>query len=114
MGRNTRSVVPVLNLKNAVVDDDVFQERRMKMQEKQKMYYDKGTRSLDDLVKGDEVVMYDRVKKLWRPATILMKLKKRSYLIDMNGRKYRRNRQDLKKIKSSLNTKKFHSTFMTI
>ena len=104
MGRNTRSVVPVLNLKNAVVDDDAFQERRTKMQAKQKMYYDKGTRSLEDLEKGDKVVMYDKVKKLWRPATILKMLKKRSYLIDVNGRKYRRNRQHLKKIKSSLNT----------
>ena len=59
VGRNTRSVVPVLNLKNAVVDDDAFQERRTKMQAKQKMYYDKGTRSLEDLEKGDKVVMYD-------------------------------------------------------
>lgn len=95
MSRKLRTMVPVSSslLKPKVVDK--ARERLLQRQVKQKLYYDRGTKSLPELQAGDSI----RVQKgsAWEPGVVVGKCNTpRSYdIITANGQELRRNRSHL-------------------
>jgi hypothetical protein len=72
------------------------QERLKQNQLKQKLYHDRGAQPLQPLEPGDSVRLHNG--KTWQPALVTEKLvQPRSFLVEQNGRKYRRNRMVLMK-----------------
>ena len=98
MGRRTRTLLPtsarLLKPKLPKPAKDLVTKKR----EKQAHYYNKGAKRLKELKPGDIVRMKpdpkDR-KRLWKKATCLQKVAPRSYEVDIEGTRYRRNRKDL-------------------
>ena len=98
MGRRTRTLLPtsarLLKPQLPKPAKDLVTKRR----EKQAHYYNKGAKRLKELKPGDIVRMKpdpkDR-KRLWKKATCLQKVAPRSYEVDIEGTRYRRNRNDL-------------------
>ena len=73
-----------------------------KLQGKAKYHYDKRTRSLPILEKGDQVMFQKNPGETWEPAKILSRHNERSYETQTNdGAIYRRNRVFINKSKSS-------------
>lgn len=70
-------------------------------QDREKHYYDRGSRVLPALSPGDTVRL--REGKQWRPAKVVKPTPEpRSYLVEADGQQYRRNRRKL--IKTSEDT----------
>ena len=98
MGRRTRTLLPtsakLLKPKLPKPAKDLVTKKR----EKQAHYYNRGAKRLKELKPGDIVRMKpdpkDR-KKLWKKATCLQEVAPRSYEVDIEGKRYRRNRKDL-------------------
>lgn len=98
MGRRTRTLLPtsarLLKPKLPKPAKDLVTKKR----EKQAHYYNKGAKRLKELKPGDIVRMKpdpkDR-KKLWKKAPCLQEVAPRSYEVDIEGTRYRRNRKDL-------------------
>ena len=73
-----------------------LKKRFRKRQEKQKQYYDRGSKPLKPLKPGDNVVMQH--KSTWKPATVTEEHHTpRSYVVENEyGQQYRRNRRHLR------------------
>ena len=99
MGRNSRSCVPTIPSKLSAnsITPEVFEKRRSKLMQKQKDLYDKHTKNLPVLNSGDNVYLYDEKEKRWKDGKITEKVNDRSYMVEINGRFYRRNRKMLRK-----------------
>ena len=91
-GRRTRTRVPVARkqLKPTLVEGVV--EKLEKGKEKQKKYFDRQSRALERLSTGDVIRMRCPGNSRWS----LGKVKFRSYLVEVNARRYRRNRRHLR------------------
>ncbi|XP_062616020.1 uncharacterized protein K02A2.6-like [Saccostrea cucullata] len=99
MSRRTRSSLPIAHqLLKPEIQKNVQTKIRIKRQ-RSKQYYDKGTRPLAELCTGD----YLRVKPTrlgddkWKFGKCVKKhTLPRSYIVDIDGVQYRRNRRDLR------------------
>ena len=96
MSRRTRHTLPIADelLKPKVVEN-VLQKKMLK-HKLSKFQYDKGAKDLPELVIGQSIRMAplpnDRDKK-WRFGTCVEQHSPRSYVVDVNGHLYRRNRK---------------------
>ena len=98
MGRRTRTLLPTsARLLKPKLPEPV-KELVTKKREKQAHYYNKGAKRLKELKQGDIVRTKpdpkDR-KKVWKKATCLQEVAPRSYEVEIEGKRYRRNRKDL-------------------
>ena len=95
-GRRPRSRLPALP--QPQIDLKQACDTRKQAKEKSKSYFDRHSRIISELHVGQEVLMQDRCTKKWiRPATVVEKLPNgRSYFVESNGRRYRRNRRFLR------------------
>ncbi|MCG7877651.1 MAG: RNase H-like domain-containing protein, partial [Candidatus Thiodiazotropha endolucinida] len=74
-----------------------IKKRLLESQNKQKQYYDRGSKELEPLKPGDNIVM--RYKDTWTPATVTERHHTpRSYVVENQyGQQYRRNRRHLRR-----------------
>ena len=86
----------MLECKN--VDSELAREKKRLSNAKSKWYYDKNSKDLDILHEGVNVRMKPHVlgKKDWENAKVIERLDERSYLIESDGKMFRRNRVDLR------------------
>ena len=100
MGRRLRTRLPLHRslLKPQLVNQKHVQHSLNHRQKKQKEYYDRGTRKLNDLKPGDRVRCWNQKDNMWKPAVVESESEQpRSYNIKtQQGSILRRNRQDLK------------------
>ena len=100
MSRSLRSILPTTSnhLKPNVVDPELAREKMEQKQATQRHYYNKGTRELKPLAKGEEVHIQTKSGN-WKPATVLgQQSTPRSYTVRAkDGSQYRRNRRHLLK-----------------
>ena len=68
----------------------------MEKRQKAKKYYDRKAKSLPELVVGQPVRARISPKSTWKPAIVQQNIAPRSYIINANGRNYRRNRVDIR------------------
>ena len=98
MRRRTRTLLPTSARLLKPKLPKPAKELVTKKREKQAHYYNRGAKRLKELKPGDIVRMKpdpkDR-KKLWKKATCLQEVAPRSYEVDIEGKRYRRNRKDL-------------------
>lgn len=75
------------------VPEAILENRR-----KTKYYYDRKSRNLPELETGSPVFvqLHPDVSKLWTPAVVNQKLNSRSYIVDVNGSRYRRDLVNIK------------------
>ena len=98
MSRRTCSFLPChTNLYQPQVQKDVTQQVILK-REKGKLYHDPGAKSLPDLVNSQPIRAKTRPKaphSTWVPGQVTAQAVPRSYIINVDGHSYRRNRKDL-------------------
>ena len=98
-GRRTRTLLPTATslLKPSITPG--VREKLLKKKERQTYYYNRGTRELSPLRKGDAVVMLPSPQaRKWRRAQVEDQVDLRSYAVRTeDGRVFRRNRRHLKK-----------------
>uniref|UniRef100_A0A8W8ISP8 Uncharacterized protein n=1 Tax=Magallana gigas TaxID=29159 RepID=A0A8W8ISP8_MAGGI len=84
--------------------DDEGDKVKFKRQ-KAKFYYDRTTKELPELEIGQPVRMRATTdpEKKWSYGTCVDNVGKRSYLVEVNNRQYRRNRKDLRATKEPQN-----------
>ena len=95
MSRSLRTKLPTTDekLKPRVVR---AREQLRHVKDKQQKYYNQGARHLPSLKPGDVVRV--RKEKVWKPAVVVKSdIHPRSYIVNHDGREYRRNRRDLMK-----------------
>lgn len=100
MSRRTRTFLPcATSLYKPEVQTNVEIQVATKRQ-KAKYYYDKGAKELPKLIVGQPVMVKvhpQQPKSEWTAGTIKQEASSpRSYIVDVNGRKYKRNRVHLK------------------
>ena len=98
-GRRTRTITlpmtstllkPKFDTTKAMVDIKTAQQR-------QKSYHDRKSQKLSSLKPGDSIRMKPfGTHRYWKPATVLQRLDERSYMIEADGQRYRRNRVHLR------------------
>ena len=100
LGRRSRTKLPMLSkmLECKNVDSELAREKKRLSNAKSKWYYDKNSKDLDILHEGVNVRMKPHVlgKKDWENAKVIERLDERSYLIESDGKMFRRNRVDLR------------------
>ena len=105
MGRRTKTLLPTSNqlLNPKTIEPEVVQKQLKQQQNRQKQYYDKHTKELPKLSKGDEVRIQSDGK--WRPATVTeIPRAPRSYIVTTpEGSTYRRNRRHINKVPNNHN-----------
>lgn len=95
MSRQLRSILLITKnqLKPKVVPDDIRQKRKI-TQNRQKTYFDVGSRKLSSLSPGQRVRF--RHRRQWQPGYIKDQVHTRSYNVEgQNGDQFRRNRRDI-------------------
>ena len=91
-GRRTRNRLPIAEtLLEPHVIADVPEKIEMKKQ-RQKHYYDRHSQELPKLRGGDAIRMRLPGEKEWSLGHVLEEKGNRSYLVEVNGKHYRRNR----------------------
>ena len=95
-GRRTRTRLPVARkqLKPTLIEG--VTERMEKSKEKQKRYFDRQSRTLKKLSTGDVIRMRCPGDSKWSLGKVIEVMGFRSYLVEVNGRRYRRNRKHLR------------------
>jgi hypothetical protein len=98
MGRRTRTrLLTSSKLLEPLFNTTVIKPALERKQETQKKYYDRGTKPLQPLFRGEKVGIRD--DGIWVPATVKQATEQpRSYTVERNGKEYRRNRRDLLKL----------------
>ena len=98
MNRRLRSKLPVTlkHLKPKVISQKIVHEKLTQKQEKQKYFYDKSKRNLNELKPGDTIRVQS--EKKWEPGVVVQKADTpRSYHVQTQRGSYRRNRKHLMK-----------------
>ena len=94
--RRTRTMLPCTpSLFKPVVIENVSEYIMLKRQNAKKCY-DRRARPLPDLVIGQPVRAKINPKSTWQPAVVQENIASRSYIVQSNGRNYRRNRVDIR------------------
>ena len=99
MSRRTRSFLPCHPDRYNPEVQAGLQERVITNRRQAKMYHDRGSKELPDLVIGQPIRAKGSPQKEgspWLPGRVMEKVAPRSYLVEVNGRKYRRNRIHLR------------------
>ena len=98
-GRRTRTLLPTATSLLKPTTNPGVQEKLLKKKERQTYYYNRGTRELSPLRKGDAVVMLPSLQaRKWKKAQVEDQVDVRSYAVHTeDGRVFRRNRRHLKK-----------------
>jgi hypothetical protein len=80
--------------------EEVREKVKLKRQ-KAKFYYDKSAKQLPDLNVGQPERMKPNAdpEKKWRNGTCKESIGKRSYIVEVDNKQYRRNQKDLRAIK---------------
>ena len=95
-GRRARTQLPVAKkLLVPHVITGVPEKIKVKKQ-KQKFYYDRHTRELPKLCDGDAIRMRLPGKNEWSLGRVISDVGNRSYVVEVNGQQYRRNRRCLR------------------
>lgn len=101
LGRRTRSFLPMTQnlLKPTFGGMDTARKNINRQQQRQQLYYNRGTKDLKPLEEGDVVRMQPFVKGKheWRKGIVNKRLDQRSYEVTDNNTTFRRNRAHLKK-----------------
>ena len=98
MNRRLRSKPPVTlkHLKPNVISQKTVHEKLTRKQEKQKYFYDKSKRKLNELKPGDTIRV--QKEKKWQPGVVVQKADTpRSYHVQPQPGSYRRNRKRIMK-----------------
>ena len=98
MNRRLRLKLPVTlkHLKTKVISQKTVHEKLIQKQEKQKYFYDKSKRKLNELKPGDTILV--QKKKKWEPGVVVQKADTpRSYHVQTQQGSYRKNRKHLMK-----------------
>lgn len=99
LSRRTRTLIPVApKLLYPRVEKDVPEKINEKKQ-KYKRHYDRTSKPLPPLSYGQNIRVQlnpERRAEPWRPGTITASLGSRSYIVDVNGHQFRRNRRDIR------------------
>ena len=98
MSRGTRTMLPCTpSLFKPVVIENVSEDIMIKRL-KAKKCYDRRARPLPELVVGQPVRAKINLKSTWQPAVVQENIAPRivSYIVQSNGRSYRRNRVDIR------------------
>ena len=91
MGRRTRTLLPTSAILLKPKLPKPVKELVTKKREKQAHYYNKGAKRLKELKPGDMKPDPKDRKKVWKKATCLQELAPRSYEVEIEGKRYRRN-----------------------
>jgi hypothetical protein len=99
MSRRTRTMLPTsLPLLKPKVIEEVDSKIK-KRHQLSKKFYDQGTKELPKLKIGENIRMHPlpgRRDQIWQPGQCLEQVGPRSYIVDVNGTLYRRNRKYLR------------------
>ena len=101
MSRRTRTVLPVKAelLEPHVIPTKNIIKASVKKKQQNKRYYDQVSRPLPALVVGEHI--RSKIKpsssRTWTQGTVVRKENNRSYIVEANGREYRRNRFHIRK-----------------
>lgn len=98
-GRRTRTLLPTATSLLKPTTTPGVRDKLLKKKERQTYYYNRGTRELPPLRKGDAVVMLPSPQaRKWKKAQVEDQVDVRSYAVRTeDGRVFRRNRRHLKK-----------------
>ena len=102
MGRRTKALLPTSQklLQPKTISPRTVHHKLCQRKERQKYYYNKHSKPLDELTPGDQVMVKNKDK--WQPAKVISKTAPCSYIIKTTtGQIYRRNRRHLKKSKAN-------------
>jgi hypothetical protein len=94
-GRKTRSIIPAVQKQYEPKPLPDVQGKINRSRAKQKKFFDRGSRQLDELKVGDAVRMRLPGEKTWSKGAVVKQPGDRSYIVRVNGRSYRRNRRQL-------------------
>lgn len=102
-GRKTRTRLPTrTSLLKPRYDNLKIKQQLQDKQQHMKNTYDKSAKPLPDLQKGDNVRMRSNDSKSWEPARFVCESKEpRSFIVQKNNKRYRRNRRDILKTSES-------------
>ena len=89
----TRLLVARKQLKTTLIEGVT---KKKKSKEKQKRYFDRQSRTLKKLSTGDVIRMRCPGDSKWSLGKVIEVMGFRSYLVQVNGRRYRRNRKHLR------------------
>ena len=94
MSRRTRSLLPVSNflLKPKVIDSCVMDKKYKRI----KRFYDRASKPWRELIPGELIRMYHPGNKRWLLGKCVKMVASRSYVVEVNGVRYRRNRPFLR------------------
>ena len=94
LNRRLKTKLPTATqLLNARIPTDA-KSQLLAQQKSQKLYFDRGAKSLPPVTTGDTVQM--KTKNDWKPATVTkLAHTPRSVIVNSNGTPYRRNRRDI-------------------
>ncbi|XP_049518654.1 uncharacterized protein LOC119439980 [Dermacentor silvarum] len=100
MGRQTRTRLPVptSHLEPRTIPSDVVQGRLQDIRQRQRTYYNRGSRNLSPVMPGQQVTVYDTNQRTWSPAVVLRPADEhRSTIVQTeDGRELRRTREHLR------------------
>ena len=102
MARRTKTLLPISNalLKPSVIEPSEVTNRLSHYRQQSKKYYDRTAKPLPRLQKGDVVRATDIKGKYTKKGTVISETSyPRSYVVNINGKNYRRNCRHLLKVK---------------
>lgn len=99
--RRMKTLVPVTSqlLRPEIIDPEQMAQKLRQRRERYQDQYDKHSRKLSDLQEGD-VVWVEPVSPgqlVWKKAKVIRKYGRNSYIIELDGKQYRRSRVHLRK-----------------
>ncbi|CAB4012917.1 Hypothetical predicted protein [Paramuricea clavata] len=96
MSRRTRTLLPVATRFLYPEISKGIKERLQRKRQKAKSNFDRNGKLLPDLDVGQEVRVRGQIDKTWELGKCLEKLSDRSYMVQTNGEKVRRNREEIR------------------
>jgi hypothetical protein len=94
-GRQTRSIIPAVQKQYEPKPLPDVQGKINRSRYKQRKFFDRGSRQLDELKVGDTVRMRQPGEKIWSKGAVVKQPGVRSCIVRVNGKSYRRNRRQL-------------------
>ncbi|CAB4034804.1 Transposon Ty3-G Gag-Pol poly, partial [Paramuricea clavata] len=115
MARRTKTLLPISDtlLKPSVIEPSEVTKRLSHYRQQSKKYYDRTAKPLPNLQKGDVVRVTDIKGKYMKKGTVINETSyPRSYMVNINGRNYRRNRRHLLKVKEEPDSEHEYDTIV--
>nr|XP_037273195.1 uncharacterized protein LOC119165108 [Rhipicephalus microplus] len=106
MGRQTRTLLPVptSHLEPRTIPPKVVQGHLQEIRQRQRTYYNRGSRTLPPVKPGQQVTVYDTNQRTWAPAVFIRPFgETRSAIVKTeDGRELRRTREHLRLLEPQL------------